>query len=904
MSKSPWVILGVKASSDRDTIRRAYARKLRVTNPEDDPEGFMALRQAYETALGRARRAQIPADDVARPAPPAPNPIAPEPAVVDPERAAAIAAQAAEKADFERARRALLAALKRAQPLPDAELQTLLTALLALPMLDQITARVSFESWLADTIARHLPRSDALIEPAMAEFGWDDNSRSRGGYSAMEAILNRTREWQYVNAARQPATPLHLGWLALTTPRRANWRMRLAVLSPGVEWQVRALLAAADTNLPGIRDWFNADAEAWWRDFASRPRLRLSMLLPLAGILAFLLFDLMTGEPHLLMPVRVLLLVVGLAIPWLILRYVLRPQMAFAANGWRWPMWQRLGWASALALLPALALLLPDHPLSIIAIALLALVAVAWVTITNPLPDTEPSLPRFGAFIGLAWPFGLFGLRMLDKMSFGHAAGWLVMTAALLLILSRGREALAALARHLLPRFTAAALGGIAAVGSLAAAVIGPGLPNPAMVHMVMTVVSPALVLLRIAGDLTPMGRMKLWLIIPWVLVISAMAGSFGSNPDTRRSDPYGPPPIMTAPIDPSAIAPTITAPALIATGHGVQPAGSPEFAKAAQPIRPPDGWVNVDDYHGGLSRPGIYFVDVRLRVSGTGIVMGCDVLRSGGPANIGPRTCEAVAERATFIPATDVSGTAMPSPYLASFVWVVPKGYAPPASTMASPGQPRPRSGIDDWVQFKDYPPGAFETRGDYVIGYTLQLDARGKVDRCSVTASSGDKAVDDRTCAVISKRATFDPPRDAAGQAVPSRYAGKLVWRITRKAAPARPAAFLGRQICPRDTRAADRPGTAQPARGCNGPVIGSGDYPELARAAGKQGATGIEFTIGTDGIVTQCNVTRSSGSGALDDASCRLVKQRTRFLPALDAAGQPITETKETNVQWELD
>ncbi|MCL2578569.1 MAG: J domain-containing protein [Oscillospiraceae bacterium] len=48
---SVWEILGIKPCADIKAIRAAYAQKARATHPEDDPEGFIALRGAYKEAL-------------------------------------------------------------------------------------------------------------------------------------------------------------------------------------------------------------------------------------------------------------------------------------------------------------------------------------------------------------------------------------------------------------------------------------------------------------------------------------------------------------------------------------------------------------------------------------------------------------------------------------------------------------------------------------------------------------------------------------------------------------------------------------------------------------------------------------------------------------------------------------
>ena len=46
-----WEILEIEETNDKKIIKRAYAKKLKKTHPEDDPRGFQELKQAFDMAL-------------------------------------------------------------------------------------------------------------------------------------------------------------------------------------------------------------------------------------------------------------------------------------------------------------------------------------------------------------------------------------------------------------------------------------------------------------------------------------------------------------------------------------------------------------------------------------------------------------------------------------------------------------------------------------------------------------------------------------------------------------------------------------------------------------------------------------------------------------------------------------
>ncbi|WP_347905224.1 DUF805 domain-containing protein [Pseudomonas purpurea] len=62
-----WIRLGIEPTKDHDIIRSAYRSRLPEHHPETDPQGFQALRAAYDAALRFARQEDIedeaPADD-------------------------------------------------------------------------------------------------------------------------------------------------------------------------------------------------------------------------------------------------------------------------------------------------------------------------------------------------------------------------------------------------------------------------------------------------------------------------------------------------------------------------------------------------------------------------------------------------------------------------------------------------------------------------------------------------------------------------------------------------------------------------------------------------------------------------------------------------------------------------
>ena len=121
-------------------------------------------------------------------------------------------------------------------------------------------------------------------------------------------------------------------------------------------------------------------------------------------------------------------------------------------------------------------------------------------------------------------------------------------------------------------------------------------------------------------------------------------------------------------------------------------------------------------------------------------------------------------------------------------------------------------------------------------------------------------------------------------------------LALAAAMQAAPASSAPIpLSPPIDPRGSRALPRVSLDS--------LVTSQDYPGDARRAGQEGTTRFRLLIGPNGRASHCQVERSSGSNSLDAATCRIMRGRARFTPALDGMRRPTSDSVAGAIAWRL-
>ncbi|MEL7188409.1 MAG: TonB family protein [Pseudomonadota bacterium] len=89
----------------------------------------------------------------------------------------------------------------------------------------------------------------------------------------------------------------------------------------------------------------------------------------------------------------------------------------------------------------------------------------------------------------------------------------------------------------------------------------------------------------------------------------------------------------------------------------------------------------------------------------------------------------------------------------------------------------------------------------------------------------------------------------------------------------------------------------------KGNPGNWITTNDYRSTWIRREYSGRASFTLEISASGRVTGCNITRSTGHSALDEATCSLLTKRGRFNPAQDSSGGAVAGTYSSAINWEL-
>lgn len=103
-----------------------------------------------------------------------------------------------------------------------------------------------------------------------------------------------------------------------------------------------------------------------------------------------------------------------------------------------------------------------------------------------------------------------------------------------------------------------------------------------------------------------------------------------------------------------------------------------------------------------------------------------------------------------------------------------VTPSFAPVAAT--------PRNDPKRWVSTEDYRNNWIRQELTGRARFRLEIAADGRVASCSITGSSGHPELDAATCALVTKRATFQPARGSEGQPVSGSYSNTIDWQLPK--------------------------------------------------------------------------------------------------------------------------
>jgi TonB family protein len=320
------------------------------------------------------------------------------------------------------------------------------------------------------------------------------------------------------------------------------------------------------------------------------------------------------------------------------------------------------------------------------------------------------------------------------------------------------------------------------------------------------------------------------------------------------------------------------------------------------RPARPRFGAiVNHLDYPLEALRAGVEgTVTIRYDVGVDGRIAACRVVGSSGSRLLDDATCAVAQRRLTFYPAHDAQGNPVTESRAQIVAWLLPgRAVSPPAGVRLAPppgppptpfpirveqhvreGRAGPAQLVHGSITDDDYPASALRIEAQGVVEMRYLIGTDGRVETCEITASSGNRALDETSCMLITRRFAFLPAIGADGKAVTDMRTQRIFWRLPGAELPPPmevPQSLIGREMLD--------------------------DYPPAALRARAEGIVVVRYVIATNGVPEACEIVESSGNADLDRQSCTIVTSRFRFRPAIGDDGRPTTETRTQRIIWRL-